>query len=115
MGAENMQPFVRLYMVPGMQHCGGGPGPNSFGQASVPLGDAQHDIGAALERWVTEGIAPDSIIATKYKTGTNPASGVARTRPLCPYPEVAHWKGSGSTDDAVNFECVKPSDGTTRE
>ena len=61
-------------MVPGMQHCGGGPGPNSFGQASVPLGDAQHDIGAALERWVTQGIAPDSIVATKYKTGTNPAS-----------------------------------------
>ena len=68
-----------------------------------------HDIGAALERWVTQGIAPDSIIATKYKTGTNPASGVVRTRPLCAYPEVAGWKGSGSTDDAANFECVKPS------
>jgi hypothetical protein len=108
MGAKNAQPFVRLYMVPGMQHCGGGPGPNSFGQASVPLSDAQHDIGAALERWVEQGIAPDTIIATKYKTGTNPASGVARTRPLCAYPEVAHWKGSGSTDDAANFECMKP-------
>jgi tannase/feruloyl esterase len=109
MGAENTQPFVRLYMVPGMQHCGGGPGPNSFGQAGVPPGDAQHDIGAALERWVEQGIAPDSIVATKYKTGTNPASGVARTRPLCAYPEVAQWKGSGSTDDAANFECVKPA------
>ena len=108
MGAKNTQPFVRLYMVPGMQHCGGGPGPTSFGQAGVPLGDAQHDIAAALERWVEQGIAPDSIVATKYKTGTDPASGVARTRPLCSYPEVAHWKGSGSTDDAANFECVKP-------
>jgi Tannase and feruloyl esterase len=109
MGAKNTEPFVRLYMVPGMQHCGGGPGPNSFGQGGVPVGDAQHDVSAALERWVEQGTAPDSIIATKYKTGTNPASGVARTRPLCAYPEVAHWKGSGSTDDAANFECVKPS------
>ncbi len=108
MGAKNTQPFVRLYMVPGMQHCGGGPGPGNFGQAGVPVGDAQHDIAAALELWVGQGVAPDSIIATSYKTGTNPASGVARTRPLCAYPEVAHWKGSGSTDDAVNFECVKP-------
>ena len=109
MGAKNTQPFVRLYMVPGMQHCGGGPGPYNFGQVSVPLGDAQHDMDAALERWVEQGIAPDSIIATKYKTGANPASGVVRTRPLCAYPEVAHWKGSGSTNDAANFECVKPS------
>lgn len=107
MGAKNTEPFVRLYMVPGMQHCGGGPGPNNFGQASVPAGDAQHDMSAALERWVEEGIGPDTIIATGYKTGTNPASGVARTRPLCAYPAVAHWKGSGSTDDAANFECVK--------
>jgi feruloyl esterase len=94
-------------MVPGMQHCGGGPGPNVFGTGSVPLGDAQHDAGRALERWVEDGVAPDQIIATRFKTGTNPASGVVRTRPLCPYPQVAHWKGTGSTDDAANFVCGK--------
>jgi hypothetical protein len=46
------------------------------------------------------------VIATKYKTGANPASGVLRTRPVCPYPQVARWKGTGSTDDAANFTCA---------
>ena len=107
MGAKESDRFLRLYMVPGMQHCGGGPGPNSFGALSVSSGDAQHDMARALERWVEEGTAPDQIVATKYKTGANPASGVARTRPLCPYPQAAHWKGTGSTDDAANFVCAK--------
>ena len=108
MGAKDAGSFVRLYMVPGMQHCGGGPGPSNFGQASVAQGDPQHDMAAALERWVENGTPPTEIIATKYKTA-NPASGVVRTRPLCPYPEVAHWKGTGSTDDAANFVCTKPA------
>jgi feruloyl esterase len=64
----------------------------------VAQGDPLHDVDAALERWVEQGVAPDYIIA----------SGVVRTRPLCPYPEVAQWKGSGSTDDAANFTCAKP-------
>ena len=114
MGARDAGSFVRLYMVPGMQHCGGGPGPSNFGQASVAQGDAQHDISAALERWVETGTPPAEIIATKFKIGTNPASGVARTRPLCPYPEVAHWKGTGSTDDAANFVCTKPATAQAR-
>jgi hypothetical protein len=107
MGPKESEGFLRLYMVPGMQHCGGGPGPNVFGTGSVPLGDAQHDAGKALERWVEDGVPPGEIIATKFKTGTSPASGVVRTRPLCPYPQVAHWKGTGSTDDAANFVCGK--------
>jgi len=106
MGAKNANAFVRLFMVPGMQHCGGGAGPNSFGQGGAAQGDAQHDIGSALERWVEQGVATEQIIATKYQTGANPASGVARTRPLCPYPQVARWKGTGSTDDAANFACA---------
>jgi len=105
MGQKETSEFVRLYMVPGMQHCVGGAGPNAFGQAGVPAGDAQHDIAAALERWVEEGVAPKEIIATKFKSGANPASGVLRTRPLCPYPQTASYKGSGSTDDAANFVC----------
>ena len=90
--------FSRLYMVPGMQHCGGGPGPNSF----------REPITAALEHWVESGAAPDALIATKYKEEGNPASGAARTRPLCPYPQVARYKGSGSIDDAANFTCRTP-------
>ncbi len=105
MGAKQAAQFVRLYMVPGMEHCGGGAGPNFFGQAGVPLSDPDHDIDAALERWVEQGTAPAQIIATKFKSGVNPASGVARTRPLCPYPQTAHYKGNGSTDDAASFVC----------
>jgi hypothetical protein len=108
MGQNNAAEFVRLYMVPGMQHCENGPGPDMFGQMGVAQGDPQHNLGAALEHWVEQGIAPDQIIATKYKAGSDPASGVIRTRPLCPYPAVAHWKGTGSTDDAANFVCLTP-------
>jgi hypothetical protein len=105
MGAKDSGSFVRLYMVPGMQHCGGGPGPSVFGQGGVPNGDPEHDMARALERWVEDDVAPEQIVATKYK-GANPSTGVARTRPLCAYPKVAHWKGAGSTDDAANFECA---------
>jgi hypothetical protein len=87
--------FVRLFLAPGMQHCGGGPGPNDFGAMPGASGDAFHDIDAALERWVEQGVAPAQIVA---KNG-------ARTRPLCPYPQVATYRGSGSTDDAANFTC----------
>jgi hypothetical protein len=106
LGARSTGGFVRLYMVPGMQHCGGGSGANVFGQGSVGVGDPHSNIAAALERWVEQGVAPNEIIATRYKTGANPASGVVRTRPLCPYPQVARYKGTGSTDEAASFECV---------
>lgn len=93
--------FVRLFMVPGMQHCGGGPGPNVFGQNGEGPEDAEHNINTALEKWVEGGAAPPWIVATKYKS----AGVVERTRPLCPYPQTAHYKGSGSTDSAANFVC----------
>jgi feruloyl esterase len=104
MGAKDAATFVRLFMVPGWEHCGGGAGPNVFGQASVPRGDADHDLEAALERWVEQGAAPEQVVATKFKPGSNPPVA-ARTRPLCAFPLTAHWKGSGSTDDAANFVC----------
>jgi feruloyl esterase len=108
MGSKDADSFVRLFMVPGMQHCGGGPGPNVFGQSGAGApGDADHDIGAALEKWVEGGIAPEKMIATKY-IGEKAESGVLRTRPLCAYPKIARYKGSGSTDDAASFECVLP-------
>jgi len=105
MGGRDTGQFVRLFMVPGMQHCGNGSGPNTFGQATVGYGEPDHDIDAALERWVEQGTAPEQIIATKYKANGNLESGVARTRPLCAYPKTAHYRGSGSTDEASSFIC----------
>ncbi len=96
MGRADAQRFTRLYMVPGMQHCAGGPGPNTF------------DMLTALDRWVEKGVAPQAIVATKYRTDGEPASGIIRTRPLCPYPQVARYKGSGSIDVAANFACSAP-------
>ena len=102
MGQKPTTDFVRLYMVPGMQHCGGGPGADSFGATpGGPQNDAEHSLSAALEGWVEKNAAPDKIIATKYSSGQ-----AVRTRPLCPYPQVARYSGTGSTDDAANFTCV---------
>ena len=106
MGAKQTDGFFRLYLAPGVSHCGGGPGPDVFGQAISQAADAEHGVSKALERWVENGVAPDRIIATKYTAGPNPS--VVRTRPLCPYPEVASYEGSGSTDDAASFACVEP-------
>lgn len=106
MGKREMDGFMRLYMVPGMQHCGGGPGPDNFGATVTSISsDPQHDMSQALERWVEQGIAPAQIIAAKRQT-VDPKVPPTRTRPLCPYPQVAKYKGSGSTDEAANFECV---------
>jgi feruloyl esterase len=88
-GLQNTKDFYRLFMVPGMQHCGGGPGPASF------------DMTSQLEQWVEKGIAPETIVASHETNGV-----VDRTRPLCPFPQEAKWKGTGSTDDATNFTCV---------
>jgi tannase/feruloyl esterase len=114
LGADQTAQFVRLYMVPGMQHGFGGPGPNSFGQYFAPAGAEPHsNLVAALEAWVENGTAPQDIIAAKYDL--NPLKAVVapdpaklvRTRPLCPYPQVARWTGQGSTDQAQNFRCVE--------
>jgi len=106
--------FYRLFLAPGMEHCGGGPGPNAFGTPFDPLYGAAYDasrkfdshnhILAALVRWVEDGVAPDRLVATKYQDD-DAAKPVVRTRPLCVYPKVARWTGKGSTDDAKNFIC----------
>lgn len=106
LGKQEAGAFMRLFMVPGMQHCSGGPGPNSFGaMVTREQSDAQHDLTIALERWVETGVAPEQIIATKRQSA-DAKSPAVRTRPLCAYPQVAQYKGSGSTDDAANFACV---------
>lgn len=106
LGGEQTDSFARLYMLPGVQHCADGPGADSFGALTF-LGpkDAQHNVQTALELWVEKGAAPSSLIATKY-AGFDPASGVKFTRPVCPYPQVAKYKGSGDPNDAANFSCA---------
>ena len=87
-GVKRLQDSYRLFMVPGMAHCTGGEGTNMF------------DMLTALDQWVQNGNAPDRIVASKLVNGA-----VVRTRPLCPYPQVAAYKGSGSTDEAASFTC----------
>lgn len=106
LGQRDADSFLRLFMAPGMEHCGGGPGPNYFGQnGNAREDDPEHNIYAAIEQWVEKGVAPSQIIATKYVNDSKPAEGVKMTRPLCPYPQVAKYKGSGDTNDAANFVC----------
>jgi feruloyl esterase len=106
-GLEKTQAFYRLFMVPGMGHCRGGPGTNEFGQTGGD-GDADHDVVAALEQWVEKGVAPKKIIATKYSDDDR-TKAVQMTRPLCVYPQAAKYKGTGDTNDASNFVCADPS------
>ena len=85
---KNQSDWMRLFMAPGMGHCGGGPGVNSF------------DSIGTLEKWVEKGVAPDTMLGTG-------ANGL--TRPLCPYPQAAEYKGSGDLKDASNWSCKAPS------
>jgi feruloyl esterase len=88
LGIEETQRGVRLYMVPGMIECNGGPGTDTF------------DMLGVMRRWVERGEAPNEVLASRVEHGK-----VVRTRPLCPYPQMATYRGSGSTDDARNFVC----------
>ena len=90
-GKPQVDSAVRLYMVPGMGHCSGGEGPDQF------------DMLTALEQWREQGKAPAEVIASKVTAGK-----VAFTRPLCPYPQVARYKGAGTTTDAASFACQMP-------
>ena len=105
LGREATDEFVRLYMAPGMQHCGGGPGPNLFGQfLPAPSDEPRRNVTIALERWVENGEAPSAIVAAKH-VDDDPKKGVKTTRPLCPYPQVATYKGDGDQNDAGSFAC----------
>jgi len=90
-GPNKIDASFRLFMAPGMNHCSGGDGPSRIDPVS------------ALEQWVEKGTAPDKIIAS-HATASNQ---VDRTRPLCPYPQVAQYTGTGNSDDAANFTCVR--------
>jgi feruloyl esterase len=98
------QDFYRLFMVPGMSHCGGGIGATVFGNSTSAQRDPGHDVVSALDQWVEKGVAPNRIIATGF-AGGDPGKGVQMTRPLCPYPEEAMYKGTGDTNSAASFTC----------
>jgi feruloyl esterase len=91
MGKASVDNAVKLFMVPGMGHCGGGDGPNEF------------DMIATLEEWREKSKTPTQILASKVSDGQ-----VVRTRPLCPFPQVAKYKGTGSIDKAESFACAAP-------
>jgi hypothetical protein len=93
-GYEHTQEFARLFMAPGVAHCG-------FGINTGPLPQNPFDY---VVNWVEKGVAPETILASKTE------GGVTQTRPLCPYPNVAVWTGLGSTDEAANFECKSGKD-----
>jgi feruloyl esterase len=107
---SDAQAFMRLFMVPGMQHCYGGPGPSSFGQFGWRPGtgpeDSAHDLYRALEQWVEQGSAPEQVIAARIDIDEKTGPRITMTRPLCAYPKQAKYKGSGDTSDAANFSCV---------
>lgn len=101
-GALGLAQFSKLYMVPGMAHCRGGDVPDQFGGMGddAPLIDARHDMLSALESWVLQGQAPREIVASQLQNAT-----ASWTRPLCPYPQQAHYKGEGSVLRAESHVC----------
>jgi feruloyl esterase len=95
-------------MAPGMWHCKEGPGPSSFGGViaqPAPSYDAQYDLLTSLTQWVEQGVAPTSVIATKYN-GDTPQLGIAMQRPICSYPMIPAYKGTGGPNLASSFRCV---------
>lgn len=110
-GLDKLANHARLFLAPGMMHCGGGAGPDAFnGTLGIPPQppsyDARHDIFSALIDWADGGSAPNDIIATKF--ASDDAGKVEMQRPLCPYPTKAVYRGWGSTASASNFSCVAP-------
>ena len=108
MGPQKADSFLRLYMLPGVQHCAGGPGPSAIGQFGIPTakGD-RYGVFDGLERWVEQKRPPGEVIATKYR-GDNSDNVVVMTRPVCAYPATPQYEGSGDTNDATNFSCGVP-------
>jgi hypothetical protein len=105
MGDTKTADFVRLYMVPGMGHCAGGPGAATFGQLGLTTAmGPEYGIFDALEKWEEQDIAPGSIIATKYGASRK----VEMTRPLCPYPQIARYDGKGDPSNSASFTCDAP-------
>jgi feruloyl esterase len=99
MGRTTVDQFFRLYMAPGVHHnAARGPGPTAFPGPMLK----------ALETWVENHTTPDAVVASTYKVDGDPSSGIVRSRPLCPYPQIARYRGTGDINDAANFACTRP-------
>jgi feruloyl esterase len=109
LGAAQTAGFVRLYMIPGMEHCMGGPGASVFGQLGTETAKGpKHGVMDELTNWVEQGKADGPVIATKYAGGADGDQKAVMTRPLCAYPKVARYNGAGDATDAANYACVTP-------
>lgn len=109
-GVHKLEDNARLFLAPGMMHCGGGAGPDAFNATlgippRPPVDDAEHDIFSALIAWTDRGSVPERIVATKFSGEDK--SEIEMQRPICPYPEKAVYRGSGSTRSASNFMCTR--------
>lgn len=121
MGEQQRASFARLFMVPGMQHCLAGPGPSSFGgltAATQPL-NAAVDLSAALEKWVEEGTAPESVRAIRARDMVRALfdpkqADVERSGVICAYPKQAKWNGTGNPADASSYACADLRSGVVR-
>jgi feruloyl esterase len=108
-GRSQLLGSARLFLLPGVEHCGsgGGEGPDAIGSEHglpAPQVDADHDVLAALAQWVETGAAPEKLIATKYQND-DPTKPIVMQRPACPYPTKASYQGSGDTNAAASFVC----------
>jgi feruloyl esterase len=99
--------YHRLFMLPATGHCGGSTGPNAVGggmpEPPAAYRDAEHHVVSAVIKWVEQGVAPEKIVATKFDAAGSPT----RSRPVCPFPAEAVYKGTGDINDAANFSCRK--------
>ncbi len=112
-GEAKLAESARLFLAPGVMHCGGGAGPDSFNAtlgipAQPPSYDARHDLFSALIDWTDGGDAPEQVIATKF--ASDEPGRIDMQRPLCAYPQKAEYRGWGSTLSASSFRCVAPDD-----
>lgn len=108
-GKQKAENFVRLYMIPGMEHCLGGPGASAFGQFGIESEKGpKYGLFDSLENWVEKGSPLEDVVATKFERGQPSEKKVLVTRPLCAYPEVLKYNGSGDVNNAASFTCVEP-------
>ena len=110
MGAKRADDFMRLFVVPGMHHCGGGTGPSEFGQGSVPApaDDPSTNLAAALEAWVEKGRAPEQVIARQVTPPGSAENNSLRTGLICAFPKRAKLASGADAQRAESYSCRDP-------
>lgn len=107
--ASTVQDYYRLFMMPNVGHCGGGTGPSSVGggapEPPATLRNSEHHVVSAVVRWVEQGVAPDTIVATRFDS----SGAILRQRPLCAWPKEAVYNGTGDLNAAASFTCAMPA------